>query len=138
MPEINNRYSSIDLYMPENMHHIIREHVGANQPFSRFIDAWWIGLCLGVRHGGTLPLPRQENRVKFMDGSILSSDPWRIIHLELIAVSLQGEKILTRPREVIQLATDYANFGIEMLCEAIAAQNEPTLALLNFLDPANV
>ena len=73
-----------------------------------------------------------------MDGAILSTDPWRIIHLELIAVGLRGEEILASPREVIQLATEHANYGLEVLADALTAQNEPTLALMNFLDPERV
>ncbi len=138
MTDIINRYASADLYMPETLHRAIREHVGASHAFPRYIDAWWVGFCLGTRHGETRPLPAPDNRVKFMDGTVLSSDPWRIIHLELIAVGLRGEEILTNPREVVQLASAYANFGLEMLVGALTGQNEPTLALMNFLDPANV
>lgn len=136
MAEIINRYASIDLFMPEDLHRVIREHVGANHAFPRQVDAWWIGFCLGVRNNHTRPLP--EKRTKFMDGSILSSDPWRIIHLELVALGLRGEEILTRPREVVQLATEHANYGLELLVEALTAQNEPTLTLMNFLDPARL
>jgi hypothetical protein len=136
MGEIFNRYASIDLFMPEGSHRVIREHVGANQPFPRQVDAWWIAFCIGIRHNQTRPLP--DKRTKFMDGNILSSDPWRIIHLELIALSLRGEEILTRPRDVVQLATEHANYGLELLAEALMGQNEPTLAMMNFLDPAKL
>lgn len=136
MADIINRYASIDLFMPQDLHRVIHEHVGVGQVFPRQVDAWWIGFCLGVRHGQTRPLP--DKRTKFMDGSILSSDPWRIIHLELVALGLHGEEILTRPRDVVQLATEHANYGLELLVEALAAQNEPTLALMNFLDPAKL
>jgi hypothetical protein len=138
MAEVINRYASADLFMPDDLHRVIREHVGINQPFTRQIDAWWIGFCLGVRHGQTRPLPAPDKRVKFMDGAVLSSDPWRIIHLELVAVGLRGEEILTRPREVVQLATEHANYGLEMLVNALTGQNEPTLALMNFLDPTQL
>ena len=138
MAEVINRYASADLFMPDDLHRVIREHVGINQPFARQIDAWWIGFCLGVRHSQTRPLPAPDKRVKFMDGTVLSSDPWRIIHLELVAVGLRGEEILTRPREVMQLATEHANYGLEMLVNALTGQNEPTLALMNFLDPAQL
>ncbi len=136
MAEIINRYASIDLFMPEDSHRVIREHVGTNQPFPRQVDAWWIGFCLGVRHSQARPLP--DKRTKFMDGAILSSDPWRIIHLELIALGLRGEEILTRPRDVVQLATEHANYGLELLVNALTGQNEPTLALMNFLDPTKL
>ncbi|MET7400630.1 hypothetical protein ABZS66_44840 [Dactylosporangium sp. NPDC005572] len=133
MAEVINRYASIDLFMPEDSHRVIREHVGANQPFSRQVDAWWIAFCLGIRDNQTRPLP--DRRTKFMDGTILSSDPWRIIHLELIALGLRGEEILTHPRDVVQLATEHANYGLELLVDALTGQNEPTLAMMNFLDP---
>jgi hypothetical protein len=138
MAEVINRYASADLFMPDDLHRVIREHVGVTQPFPRQIDAWWIGFCLGVRHGQTRPLPAPDKRVKFMDGAVLSSDPWRLIQLELVAVGLRGEEILTRPREVVQLATEHANYGLEMLVSALTGQNEPTLALMNFLDPAQL
>jgi hypothetical protein len=130
--DIINRYAAIDLYMPENYHRVIREYVGQGQPFPRQVDAWWIAFCLGVRHKKKRPLP--EKRTKFMDGTILSSDPWRIVHLELITLGLHGEDILTRPRDVVQVATEHANYGLEVLVNALTGQNEPTLALMNFLD----
>jgi hypothetical protein len=136
MAEIINRYASVDLFMPEDTHRVIREHVGPNQPFPRQVDAWWIAFCLGIRHNQTRPLP--DKRTKFMDGTILSSDPWRIIHLELIALGLRGEEILARPRDVVQLATEHANYGLEVLVDALTGQNEPTLALMNFLDPVKL
>ena len=138
MAEVMNRYAAADLFMPDELHRVIREHVGTNQPFARQVDAWWIGFCLGVRQSQTRPLPAPEKRVKFMDGTVLSSDPWRIIHLELVAVGLRGEEILTRPRDVTQLATEHANYGLEMLVNALTGQNEPTLALMNFLDPTQL
>jgi hypothetical protein len=138
MTDIINRYAAADLYMPDDLHRVIREHTGASNPFPRLIDAWWIGLSLGVRHGQTRPLPGADNRVKFMDGAILSSDPWRIIHLELIAIGLRGEEVLANPREIVQLASAHANYGLKLLADALIGQNEPTLALMNFLDPATV
>jgi hypothetical protein len=136
MADIINRYAAIDLFMPEDLHRVIREHSGSHQAFPRQVDAWWIGFCLGVRHNQTRPLP--EKRTKFMDGTILGSDPWRIIHLELIALGMQGEDILMRPRDVVQLATEHANYGLELLVDVLTGQNEPTLALMNFLNPAKL
>lgn len=138
MADVINRYAATDLFMPDDLHRFIRELTGTNQPFPRQVDAWWIGFCIGVRDGETRPLPGPDRRVKFMDGAILSSDPWRIIHLELITVGLHGEEVLANPREVIQIATEHANFGLEVLVRALEGKNEPTLALMNFLDPVKL
>jgi hypothetical protein len=136
MADITNRYASIDLFMSDDVHRVVREHTGPNQPFPRQVDAWWIGFCLGVRHGQSRPF--SDKRAKFMDGSILSSDPWRIVHLELIALGLRGEEILARPRDVVQLATEHANYGLELVVKSLMGQNEPTLALMNYLDPVKL
>lgn len=138
MADIINRYAPTDLFMPDHLHRVIREHVGATKTFPRFVDAWWIGFCLGVRGGHHRALPGPDKRVKFMDGTVLSTDPWRIIHLELIALALRGEDILASPRDVIQLANEYAVHGLESIVHALTGQNEPVLALTNFLDPAVV
>jgi hypothetical protein len=120
--------------MPEDTHRIIRNYTGKDKIFSRQIDGWWLGLCIGVRKGESLPLPPESQRVKFMDGSIFNSDPWRITHLELLALSKEGADVLADPRRVVGLAMEYANFGLEWLANECLLRTEPTLSVLNRLN----
>ncbi|MFJ9410514.1 hypothetical protein [Streptomyces sp. NPDC101393] len=127
-------YASIDLYMPEDAHRVIRNCTGQGKIFSRQIDGWWLGLCIGVRKGERLPFQSDAQRVKFMDGSIFNSDPWRVTHLELLALTKEGDDVLTEPRRVVGLAMEYANFGLEWLGNECLLKTEPTLSVLSRLD----
>ncbi len=84
--------------------------------------------------GQRIPFPSDVQRVKFIDGSILSSDPWRITHLELLALSKEGDQVLTQPRTVVGIAMEYANFGLEWLQDKCLLKAEPTLSVVNQLD----
>ncbi|MFI7408719.1 hypothetical protein ACIBU0_08650 [Streptomyces sp. NPDC049627] len=128
------RYAGIDLYMPEDTHRIIRNYTGQGKIFSRQIDGWWLGLCIGVRKRERLPFPSDSQRVKFIDGSIFNSDPWRVTHLELLALSKEGADVLGDPRRVVGLAMEYANFGLEWLGNECLLKTEPTLSVLNRLN----
>ncbi|MEU3560466.1 hypothetical protein [Kitasatospora sp. NPDC006786] len=120
--------------MNDDVHRIVRDRTGSGKVFPRQIDAWWLGLCIGVRLGEKTPLYPEGKRVKFIDGGILNSDPWRITHLELLALSTEGDDILSQPRRVLQIAMEYANFGLEWLRDECLLKVEPTLSLLNRLD----
>lgn len=130
------RYAGVDLYMLEDAHHVIRNYTGPGKIFSRQIDGWWLGLCIGVRKRERLPFPSDAQRVKFMDGTIFNSDPWRVTHLELLALSKEGDHVLTEPRRVVGMAMEYANFGLEWLANECLLRTEPTLSVLNRLDPS--
>ena len=85
-----------------------------------------------MRQGLRDPLP--EKRVKFNDGAILSTDPWRIVHLELLAIAEEREAVLENPRPVIRVALEYANGGFPWLLEQLVGEAEPTLRLMNRMD----
>ena len=130
--DIANRYASQDLNIAKQHH----ERLGAflsrsgreNMPFSRSVDAWWIAMLIGVRLGRRSPLPSEVT--KFNDGRVLSSDPWRITHLELLALGTEGPDSLDRPSDVIRMASEYANTGFPYLLDQLIGQNEPTLNLM--------
>jgi hypothetical protein len=116
--------------MPEDTHRIIRSYTGQGKIFSRQIDGWWLGLCIGVSKGDRLPFSSESQRVKFIEGSIFNSDPWRVTHLELLALSKEGADVLADPRKVVGLAMEYANFGLEWLVNECLLKTEPTLSVL--------
>lgn len=137
MATVLNPYANQDLFWPSDFH---QNHVKALQgrgdvrkPFQRQIDLWWCALCLGVKIGQRTRLGPKAKLVKFNDGGILSSDPWRITHLELLALAEFGEEGLDNPSGTIQMASEYAATGARVIGETCMGAAEPTLTLLTQL-----
>jgi hypothetical protein len=99
-------------------------------PFRRYVDLWWAGLCIGVQEGRRTTAGEWH---RFIDGVILTSDPWRITQLELLAVALEGPEIVKDPAKIITMANEYAATGIKILVEVMVGQMEPVWAVTNFL-----
>jgi hypothetical protein len=132
VPVDTNPYATQDLYVPKEWHESYQRYAIQARaevrdldvtPFPRMIDMWWVALCVGVREGRKSPLG--EKPTKFADGAILSSDPWRVPHLGLIAVAEAGVEILERPSEVIKIACEYAATGSEWLVGVMAGHARP-------------
>lgn len=133
MAEVANRYGNQDLFIAqeisERMGDVVSRSDKDPKPFLRQVDAWWLAIGIGLRLGLRTPLP--EKTVKFNDGGILSSDPWRITHLEALALAEEGETALQNPAQVIRIASEYANAGLKWLVEQTLGEAEPTLKLMN-------
>ena len=81
-------------------------------PFPRMVDMWFLALCLGAKKGNKEDLSGVKMH-KFMDGTVLSSDPWRIDALMLLAISLTKDTtIVGEPAKIINLANEYAAGGL--------------------------
>lgn len=131
-----NPYASQDLYISADVSERIGELVSRSEkdgskPFTRQVDAWWMAMCIGFVRGYGTPLP--EKTVKFNDGGILSSDPWRITQLALLTLDQFGPDALETPARAIRMATEYANTGFPWLLERALGEAEPTLAITNAL-----
>ncbi len=137
MAAISNPYSNQELFWPiefrQNHVKTLQGQGDARKPFRRQIDLWWCALCLGVRVGRRTRLGPKEKLSKFNDGGILSSDPWRITHLELLALAEIGEEGLDNPSATIQMAAEYAATGTSVIEEICVGAAEPTLTLLTQL-----
>jgi hypothetical protein len=137
MAVVPNPYASQDLYVSSDVSERMSDFVArsdkeAAKPFARQVDAWWLAMGIGVRIGHRTPLP--EKTVKFNDGGILSSDPWRITQLELLAISQMGIEAIESPAGVIRMASEFANTGFEWLFDKVLGVAEPTLALTNSIE----
>ena len=137
MAALSNPYANQDLFWQkefrENYVKAFQGQGDVRKPFQRQIDLWWCALCLGVKLGRRTPLGPKDRLVKFNDGGILSSDPWRITHLELLALAELGEEGLDSPSDTIQMAGEYAATGTSVIEEICAGAAEPTLTLLTRL-----
>jgi hypothetical protein len=92
-------------------------------PFDRYVDFWWIAIGVGVREGR---MSNTDDSEKFVTGVVLSQDPWRITHLELLAIAQTGSTdVIGRPGEVIDIANGYAATGVPILVDILLKKPEP-------------
>ena len=118
-----NPFQTSDLRIPESFRDEVSSYCqGPTQegrktglgeaPFPRMVDMWFLALCLGAREHKREDLTGVKMH-KFMDGTVLSSDPWRIDALMLLAISLSSETaIVAEPAKIINLANEYAAGGL--------------------------
>ncbi len=136
----SNPYAAQDLFVPAKWHDSYQRYTNLSKsegrdldgvPFPRMIDMWWAALGLGLREGRRSTLGKDP--VKFADGAILGSDPWRITHLGLLALAEEGEASVHRPAEVIRVACEFAATGSELLIEVMAGHARPMKPLASKL-----
>ena len=133
MANVANPYGNQDLFIAKNVSERLGEFVSRSdretKPFARQVDAWWLAIGIGAKMGRRTALP--SDTVKFNDGGILSSDPWRITHLEALALAEEGADVINNPAQVIRIATEYANTGFQWLIDEMLGEAEPTLTVIN-------
>ena len=118
-----NPFQMADLRIPESYREEVSRYCqGPTQegrktglgeaPFPRMVDMWFLALCLGAKQGKKEDLSGLKMH-KFMDGTVLSSDPWRIDALMLLAIALtDNTEIVAEPGKIINLANEYAAAGL--------------------------
>ena len=77
-----------------------------------------------------LLLPGRDQLVRFNEGGILESDPWRITHLELLILGEQGDEATSNPSSVLQTANEYAVTGFRILAEQLRGVIDPQTHLM--------
>jgi hypothetical protein len=86
-------------------------------PFRRYVDLWWAAMCIGVRIGQPTKVAEWH---KVIEGTILLSDPWRILHLQALAIAHHGDAEIVRdPTAVINLANEFAATGLPLIVDAV-------------------
>ena len=117
------RYGNQDLWLPKGFHTEFVESLvnrsNVRTAFPRQVDLWWYALGIGVVEGHRTPLPERDQLVKFNDGGILESDPWRITHLELLALAEEGQTAAANASTVVQIANEYAITGCSVLTDSL-------------------
>ena len=106
-----------------------------HSPFPRMVDMWFLAACIGAQEGKPIEYDSKDT-YKIIDASILSSDPWRIDALVLMAVShTKGVDIVKDPREILQLASRFAVAGMDKLLEMLKeGESDPVWNLSDELD----
>jgi len=86
-------------------------------PFRRYVDLWWAGICVGVKVGQPTKVADWH---KFIEGSVLISDPWRILHLQAIAIAyFKNAEVIKDPAAVINVANEFSATGLPLIIEAV-------------------
>lgn len=123
----SNPFQGIDVSIPIEFHeHVTRfsqREARANidqSPFPRMVDMWFLAVCVAARLG--LPLAdiaKYETR-KIIEGSIFSSDPWRIHILMLIAIQREGNvEVVSDPRRMMTIANGLAVAGLPKVLDML-------------------
>lgn len=136
------RYRDQDMWIPASFHaEFVTTHIlwgnDATVPFTRQVDLWWYALGVGVAMGERSILPPRGELTRFNDAGILTSDPWRITHLELLMLSEQGPDADTSPAAILQMANEYAVTGFRALGQQLRAVNDPQSYLIGALARLN-
>ena len=123
-----NPFQAIDIIIPVEFHEVFTRYCQReaklnidNSPFPRMVDLWYLAVCVAIRLGldPVLNLAKRDTR-KIIDGSIFSSDPWRVHVLMLIAVGKSGDvQIVSQPRKMMTLANGLAVAGLPNVIEML-------------------
>ena len=105
-------------------------------PFPRMIDFWFLSLCVACQLELEPVDITKLDTVKIIDGSIFSSDPWRIDVLMLVAISQSDDlSIASKPRQMLSIASGLATAGIPKVLEMLKdGDAEPIWNLSDAID----
>lgn len=135
MAAIANAYVNLDLKFPNQYFEDVKKYTlrfkaddGSakdidRSPFDRYVDFWWAAIGVGVCENR---ITATDDSEKFVTGAVLNGDPWRITHLELLAIAHTGSAdVITRPGEVMDIANGYAATGVPILVDILHKKSEP-------------
>ena len=122
-----NPFQAIDINVPVEFHETFTrycqrsaEAVIDQSPFPRMVDLWFLSVCVASRLGLEPADITKHDTTKIIDGSIFSSDPWRIHTLMLIAISRSGDvQVVSEPRKMMALANGLAVAGLPRVIEML-------------------
>ena len=133
------RYGNQNLWLPksfhaefvENVNHVVHRS-NPQAAFPRQVDLWWYALGMGMAEGRRTPLPDRDQLVRFNDGGILEANPWRITHLELLALVEEGQVAATNAATVVRIGNEYAITGCAILTERLRGVLDAQNQLIDF------
>ena len=125
----HNPFAGIDLIAPVEQREVYDRFcqtggraVIDQSPFPRMVDLWFTAFAVAARKGlAPVDLSKQET-FKFIEGSILDRDSWRVQALMLVALAVENDvSIVGESRKMMSLANGLAAAGmpdvVEMLSE---------------------
>lgn len=106
-----------------------------NIPFTRYVDIWWLAMCIGIQEGRRTTLDSGKWHQFVRAGEVLPSNPWRIFQLQLLAIGVTGNTdILSKPGDLISMANEFAATGLPILLNEALGSQVPIWAMTDFVN----
>ena len=92
--------------------------------FPRVVDLWFLAICVAIKLD-LKPLAFNTSKSTLItDGSILSTDHWRIHILIICAIHYSKDVyVVSDPQKMMQIANELANAGLPKLIEMLESDN---------------
>jgi hypothetical protein len=138
-----NPFQGIDIHVPVQFHDAFgrysQREAGAvidQSPFPRMVDLWFMAVCVAARLNLEPEDISQYETRKIIDGSIFSSDPWRVHALMLVAIGRTGDiQVVSEPRKMMALFSGLAVAGLPKVLEMLKdGDAEPIWNLSDSID----
>ena len=140
---IANPFASFDLFLPNAHKEKIdkftktsgRREGALISPFPRQIDFWFSAFLFGVAKN--LAPADDRDSYKFIQGTILSTDPYRIATIQLVALGRAGDpSVLTEPKKMLDMASRIVFAATTFLISVLddPEEDKPLWALLGLYE----
>ena len=131
----HNPFASIDLIAPidqEEVYERFSQSGGGavidQSPFPRKVDIWFMGFCLAAREQLTPVDLSKHKTFKFIEGSILDRDSWRVQTIMLVAIAVEDDvAVANEPRRMISIANGLAAAGVPQLNDLLRDGDQPAI-----------
>ena len=139
-----NPFQSLDISVPAQFHDAFTQYCHRNKanmridqsPLPRMVDLWFLSVCVAARLNSKFADQSNCEMRKIIDGSIFSSDPWRIHTLMMIAICRSEDvRIVAKPRKMMAIANSLAIAGLPKVIEMLEdGDAEPIWNLSDAID----
>ena len=138
-----NPFQTTDINVPSEFHEVFGRYCQRDSkvnldysPFPRMIDLWFLSFCVAARKNLEPTDISKSKTVKIIDGSIFSSEPWRVHMLMLVAVAKSDDmQIVSEPNKMIKIANGLAAAGLPKVIEMLKNGGaEPILNISEAID----
>lgn len=128
----HNPFAGIDLIAPVAQRDVYDRYcqtagraVVDQSPFPRMVDLWFAGLSLAARKQlAPVDLSKQDT-FKFIEGSILDRDSWRVQALMLVAIATEDRvEVVGEPRRMMAIANGLAAAGVPHVVDLLRSGNQ--------------
>lgn len=128
----HNPFAGIDLIAPVAQRDVYDRYcqtagraVVDQTPFPRMVDLWFAGLSLAARKQlAPVDLSKQDT-FKFIEGSILDRDSWRVQALMLVAIATEDRvEVAGEPRRMMAIANGLAAAGVPHVVDMLRSGDQ--------------